>query len=338
MECLESVYRVNYPNYDVIVVDNGSQDDSVRRIKEYAQGKLRVSSKFFEYNPENKPVKVFELTGEEARCGKFDRPLYEKYDPYRRLIMIRNAKNLGYTGGNNIGIKFALSVLNSEYVLLLNNDTVVDPGFIEKLISLPERKGLSQRPKIVGPVIMYYDHPGRAQFVKAKYLMRPFFKKAFDSSVLVDYSEKPILTTDEVHGAAMMLEKDVLLKVGLLDEEYFAYWEETDLSLRARRESVELYIVPQARVWHKMGSRDKKRRKINPMAAYLFGRNMIYLIHKNFEGVDKFVSLLFDVLILIPYLMVSYTVYRRDTAAARMFALGVLSGIFKIDTKVRFGV
>ena len=60
IECLESLYRITYPNYDVIVVDNGSRDDSVQKIKEYCEGKIEVNSKFFKYDPSNKPTKVFE--------------------------------------------------------------------------------------------------------------------------------------------------------------------------------------------------------------------------------------------------------------------------------------
>ena len=109
-------YRITYPNYDVIVVDNGSRDDSVRRIKEYCEGKIEVNSKFFKYDPSNKPIKVFEISEDEARKGRFDRPLYEKFDPDRRLILIKNKDNYGFAGGNNVGIKFALSVLNPKYI------------------------------------------------------------------------------------------------------------------------------------------------------------------------------------------------------------------------------
>ena len=66
IECLESLYQIAYPNYDVIVVDNGSEDDSIEKIKEYAEGKIKVESKFFEYSPENKPIKIVEYTRKEA--------------------------------------------------------------------------------------------------------------------------------------------------------------------------------------------------------------------------------------------------------------------------------
>jgi len=66
IECLESVYRIDYPDYEVIVVDNDSKNNSVEKIKEYGEGKIKIESKFFKYNHENKPVKFFEITKEET--------------------------------------------------------------------------------------------------------------------------------------------------------------------------------------------------------------------------------------------------------------------------------
>ena len=70
IECLESLYRITYPNYDVIVVDNGSEDESIEKIKEYCKGKVKVDSKFFEYDQGNKPIKIIE--GKHG-CKHFER-------------------------------------------------------------------------------------------------------------------------------------------------------------------------------------------------------------------------------------------------------------------------
>ena len=69
IECLESVYQITYPSYDVIVVDNGSEDESIEKITEYCKGKIEVESKFFEYSSENKPIKIIECTREDAEAG-----------------------------------------------------------------------------------------------------------------------------------------------------------------------------------------------------------------------------------------------------------------------------
>ncbi|MFV9677706.1 MAG: glycosyltransferase family 2 protein [Methanosarcinales archaeon] len=69
IECLESVYQITYPRYDVIVLDNGSGDESIEKINEYCKGKIEVESKFFEYSSENKPIKIIEYTREDAEAG-----------------------------------------------------------------------------------------------------------------------------------------------------------------------------------------------------------------------------------------------------------------------------
>jgi len=153
IECLESLYKITYPNYDVIVVDNGSNDDSVRKIKEYAKGKIKIDSKFFKYDPRNKPVKVFEIYENEAKQGKFSKTRYERLSPNRRMILIKNENNYGFTGGNNIGINFASKAFYPEYVLLLNNDTVATKSLVETLVSEAKREHYM----ITQPKIIHYD-------------------------------------------------------------------------------------------------------------------------------------------------------------------------------------
>ena len=83
IECLESVYQIDYPNYNVIVVDNSSENESIQKIKEYCNGLIYVKSKFFQYNPINKPIQVLELTEEDVKKGeaidiKFKDQLFNK--------------------------------------------------------------------------------------------------------------------------------------------------------------------------------------------------------------------------------------------------------------------
>ena len=99
IECLESLYQISYPNYDVLVVDNGSEDESIEKIKEYAEGKAKVESKFFEYNPENKPIKIIEYTREDAEAGGGKEKEIMDLPSNRKLIIIKNEKNYGFAGG-----------------------------------------------------------------------------------------------------------------------------------------------------------------------------------------------------------------------------------------------
>lgn len=246
IECLESLYRITYPNYDVIVVDNGSEDESIQKIKEYAEGKIEVNSKLFKYNPENKPIKVFEIGENEAKQGRFKRQLYEKLDVSRRMILIKNKDNYGFTGGNNIGIKFALSVLDPDYVLLLNNDTVVDKDFLSELVKVAEsdnRIGILQSKILRKDNISIIDSTGHI-FRFGRVVDRGHGER--DKG---QYDDKPDIFS--ACGAACLYRKKMIKEIGLLNEDFFAYYEDVEFSLRARRYGWKVIYVPKSVVYHK---------------------------------------------------------------------------------------
>ena len=132
IECLESVFRISYPNHKVIVVDNGSTDSSMEKIKNWADGKLEVLTPgpahhlyHLSHPPVKKPIPYVYYTREEAeKGGNFT--IEEKITLPYPLILIQTDENLGFAGGNNVGIKYTLCNKNIDYLLLLNNDIVVD--------------------------------------------------------------------------------------------------------------------------------------------------------------------------------------------------------------------
>ena len=109
IECLESLYQINYTNFEVILVDNHSEDGSIQKIREYCKGKLEVKSKFFNYMNKNKPIKLIEFSNQETHNY-----LHKRDDSNllsRKLILLKNDENYGFAEGNNIGIRFALKNL-----------------------------------------------------------------------------------------------------------------------------------------------------------------------------------------------------------------------------------
>ncbi|MEM3713487.1 MAG: glycosyltransferase family 2 protein [Candidatus Aenigmatarchaeota archaeon] len=328
IECLESLYNITYPTYDVIIVDNGSKDISILKIKEYAEGKIEIKSKFFKYDVYNKPIKVFEVVEEDAKSGQFNRSLYEKYDVQKRMILIRNKDNYGYCGGNNIGIKFALNILDPNYILLLNNDTVVDKHFLSELVNFSQH---NEEIGIVGPKIYYYDFNNRSdiiQFAGAKLNILTLNKKVYGYNQKENVVECTPLYTDEVNGACMLIKKNVFSKLKLLDERYFAYWEETDFCFKARESNFKLLIIPTSKIWHKVGSNNPKEKRISALATYLFGRNAIHFIRNNLSGFKRFISLIFFLIIKFVYLEFVYLLYYKNSRVAFMFGLGVLKGLY----------
>ena len=245
IECLESLYQITYPNYEVIVVDNSSQNESIERIKGYAEGKTSVESMFFKYDPSNKPIKVIEYTREEAGGGK-ERDL-ESFLSNRKLILIENEKNYGFSEGNNIGIRYALE-RGADYVFVLNNDTVVDAEFLNELIKVGEA---DKEIGIISPVIYHYYNPNRIQFgggVKLNLYMGKITKL-----VKKEVKQGVISDTGIVSGAAMLIKRETLEEIGLFPTKYFLGWEDTDYCIKVSRGGWKLVCIPKAKIWHKMG-------------------------------------------------------------------------------------
>ena len=175
IECLESLYRIEYPDYNVILIDNDSKDESLSKIELYCEGKIPVESKFFRYSTANKPITIKSYTSKEISSEKTSPEIFiahgdvsgksdhSKEDdlnlpPNRRLILIKNDANYGFAEGNNIGIRYAIETLKSDYVLLLNNDTVVDPLFLKRLMEkISEESSIG----FVGPKTYFYDFEGK---------------------------------------------------------------------------------------------------------------------------------------------------------------------------------
>jgi GT2 family glycosyltransferase len=251
IECLESVYQITYPNYDVIVVDNGSENESVEKIKEYAEGKLRVESRFFAYTTENKPLQYVEYSLEEAEKAVAHLP------PNGKLILIKNDKNFGFAEGNNIAIRYAFKVLNPEYILLLNNDTVVDRIFLTELMNITES---DERIAFAGPKNYYYDYYGRTDVINFAGGKITLWRAKSEHIGIREFDEGQydcITNTDYVTGACLLARREVLEAIGLLDPVYFLYWEETDWCMRAKNSGYKLIYVPSAKIWHKVAASQK---------------------------------------------------------------------------------
>ena len=331
IECLESVYQITYPNYDVIVVDNGSKDDSVRKIKEYCEGKIKVKSKFFEYDPNNKPIYVLEYTREEAeKGGNFRREKYfSKLPSDRKLRLILNEKNYGFAEGNNIGIRYALKALNPDYILLLNNDTVVDRNFLTELVKVAES---DERIGIAGPKIYYYGYRGRTDVINfaggklsiwrgqtSHIGIKEIDKGQYDKIREVDY----------VEGSCLLIKTNTLSKVGLLDPNYFVYWEENDLCIRCRRVGYRVIYVPKAKIWHKISSSSGK---VSFYRIYYLTRNRFLFMKKYSTKAQLLLSLFYFFGFEFWIRSSIYILYYLSVRAFIYFLKGVLDG-FKILIK-----
>ncbi len=238
IECLESLTKITYPDYEVIVVDNGSKGNDAQVLEE----KFGVS-----------------------------------------VHLIQNDKNYGYTGGNNIGIRCALANSSPQYLLILNNDTIVAPDFLDQMINFAESDASIG---IAGPKVYYYDLPSRIQGIGGKVNMwtgqvsligvKETDTGQYDRQREVDY----------VFGCCLLIKKKVIQKVGLFDESYFCYWDETDYCFRAREAGYRVICIPEAKIWHKAPIKLKVWEK-TPKHGRASGLSYYYMARNNFKFMRK---------------------------------------------------
>jgi len=253
VECLESVLRLDYDNFRVVVCDNDSRDESIEKIKAWANGELAAprSSAALDrtsFPPVLKPVCYTEY----SRMGAEGAALS---DQAAQITLIQTGANLGFAGGNNVGIRYALAQ-GAEYVWLLNNDTVVDYDALAKLV---ERASVDKAVGIVGSTLRFYGDPDRLQalggatFVPWRCRAQPIGIGSLYSEISPERQREIEQQTAYVIGASMLVSRSFLETVGLICEDYFLYYEELDWACRATGK-FKLAYAPESHVFHKVGA------------------------------------------------------------------------------------
>jgi hypothetical protein len=250
IECLESVLRLNYDPFQVIVCDNASEDDSVDRIAEWASGSLVAGcSNPWLQNltspPCPKPISFLKIgLGEKVSLGSRS----------EKLFLVQTGGNLGFAGGNNVGLRLALGAGDLDYAWLLNNDTVVEPGALSSLVAT-----MQERPDagICGSTLLYYHSPRTVQAFGGSIFNR-WTARVGHIGAGINPADAPSRQTVErqmqyVVGASMLVRKSFLEQIGLMDERYFLYFEEIDWATRAFG-LFKLAYSPDSVVYHKEGA------------------------------------------------------------------------------------
>ncbi|MCK5413515.1 MAG: glycosyltransferase family 2 protein [Candidatus Pacebacteria bacterium] len=245
IECVESLKKINYNDYKIIVVDNGSEEESISKI-------------------ENK---------------------------YPDLFIIKNKNNLGFAGGNNVGIKYAINN-DADYVLLINNDTTVDENFLAELVKVGEAdKGNG----LIGSKIYFYSEKNRIWFAggKVNWLKNKGTHIGLDEIDKKQYDK--IKEVDYLTGCCLLVKKEVIEKIGVLEEDYFLYYEDTDFSLRAQNVGYKCVYVPESKIYHKIS------RSTKPGSAsyiYYHVRNGLVMAKRTGSFLNK--------IILYPYCLILF--------------------------------
>jgi GT2 family glycosyltransferase len=223
---------MTYPNYHIVVVDNGSTDGTESAVR----------------------------------------------TQYPEVTVIVNPRNLGFTGGTNVGIRHALSQ-GADYVFLINNDTFVEPTILDELIAYAGSPGVG----IVGPKIYCADDPQRIWSVGAKRhpLTLEMIDKGYGRMDVGQWEE--VAEQDYLLGCAQLFKRSVLEEIGLLDEAFFLYCDDMDICLRAHEAGYRMLMVPQAKMWHK-GAASVAGGKSSPRVRYYSARSSTWLFRKHVRG------------------------------------------------------
>jgi hypothetical protein len=198
--------------------------------------------------------------------------------------VIENPRNLGFAGGANVGLRHALES-GADYALLLNNDTVVDAGFLTALID-----AASTRPKLAAacPKTYFFDRRNIINTTGGEYSLWKGSARQVGRDERDTGQYERLARRGYADGVCMLIPRSALERVGLLDEEYFAYWEETDWCARAADVGLRCYYVPGARIWHKA---ERSRTPDNDF-HYRYRRNALMFVRKRGNPL-QFASALF---------------------------------------------
>jgi len=272
IECLESLQRTTYPLFEIVVVDNGSTDSSIDKIKAWARGEVIVDSNYLDFSQGLKPVAVEEYDRSSFLSNASPRQpsSLEHSRAGPNVTLINVGENRGFAGGSNVGIERVLG-RGAEFVFLINNDAIVDPEVLTQLVAEAVKE---PRVGMVAPTIVSYADPSvidRQGIVLTKAGLSYERKSAADG---------PLLCPD---GCAALYSRALLEAVACngeyFDEDFFAYGEDVDLGIRARLRGFSAALVEHAIVYHRIGGSQGGPR--SPMSTYLRHRNTIWTLAKN---------------------------------------------------------
>lgn len=272
IECLNSLRMVDYPNFNVILVNNDASDFCESRIRHV----------------------------------------------FPDVQIITSNENLGFAGGNNLGIRQALDD-GAELIMMLNNDTVVDPQLIRALLPAFSDPQIG----IAGPVITYYDAPSTIWFAGGTY--NPLLGYSYRARP--DGAGK-LQEVDFINGCALLARREVFETAGLLDEDLFVYFEETDLCLRAARAHFRCMLVHEPLVRHKVSASSGIRGTdyLTATKAYYFGRNPFLILRHNPSWFLRLSGFLSQFAVVLPFW--AYQSFKaRNMGVMREYIVGMWHGI-----------
>ena len=221
---------------------------------------------------------------------------------FHQVKVIKSEKNLGFAGGNNLGMKAA----KGKYIFLINNDTLFKDFNVESLIT---RLEASPNIGMVCPKIRFEWGTNPIQFAGYTPL-----SKITVRNQAIGYGEEDkgqyntAHPTPYAHGAAMLIKRDAIDKVGLMPEDYFLYYEELDWSMMFTRAGYEIWYDPACTIYHKESQSTGQN---SPLRTYYITRNRLLLVKRNWQGLYKYLAFCYLTCIVVPRDIIKYTLKGR---------------------------
>lgn len=246
-------------------------------------------------------------------ASKEDPTLAIKKD-YPEVNVIRSEENLGFAGGNNLGIKAA----RGKYLFFLNNDTEVIENTFEPLVNLFES---TPDAGMASPKILYFNSAETIQYVGCSNINPYTGRNHREGFKEKDNGQFDTLrVTDLAHGAAMMVPRKVIEEAGMMPELFFLYYEELDWCETIKNKGYKIYVVPQSKVYHKESMSVGKN---STLKTYYMTRNRLLFMRRHTHGMTKISWVLFFIIFSIPKNSLIY-VLKRETEHLKAFWRGFL--------------
>jgi GT2 family glycosyltransferase len=250
---------------------------------------------------------------------------------FPNLEVIANSRNLGFTGGCNVGMRRALGQ-NADYVLLVNNDTIVKANFLGELLTEVER---SPKVGMVSPKIYYFDQPDRIWWAGGAFSLWQGVPRHIGRNKRENGEYETARDIDWATGCGVLLKCDALREGGLFDEEIFSNGEDLDLSLRLRELGWRIRYAPAAKMWHKEGF--ATRRNVGEHVRYFTAvRNNLWVMHKHARPI-QWVTFWPSFLVRYVLVILVMSLCRGDLMSARATLDGI-AAFFRMRTNPHTGV
>lgn len=240
IDCIKSLSKMRDIEYEVVVVDNCSSNDSIDKLKQSQ----------------------------------------ERY----RFTLLQTKCNNGFSSGNNIGIEYAK---NADYYLLLNNDTVVKPDFLKKMID-----EFQKNPQCGATIskILYYSQPDTIWYAGGSFNQRTARSKHYHYNKKDNIKDTLPQKVTFASGCCLCVSKKVIETIGFLNEDFFLYEEDTEFCYRITEAGFDIVYVPDSVIYHKVSASTGQG---SPMSQYYSVRNKYYLIKMHFKGINKVIAYLY---------------------------------------------